>query len=153
MRTLLNRPACLPCFSLSFVNGFPLSLPYFPFLPPSLPSRLPLLSCPSDCIHLSVPPSLCPPPLCGFVCCYAASLKMFPRMRNRLKDRDKVKSLFRRSMCKKDSCLVCLASSSTANGIIPSQSLLLLLFGHLTCALVGFVLIVSQGCFGFFFFF
>ncbi|KAA8595208.1 hypothetical protein FQN60_012343 [Etheostoma spectabile] len=28
--------------------------------------------------------------------------KMFPRMRNRLKDRDKVKSLFRRSMCKKD---------------------------------------------------
>lgn len=27
---------------------------------------------------------------------------MFPRMRNRLKDRKKVKSLFQRSMCKKD---------------------------------------------------
>lgn len=104
------------------------------------------------------PSSLAPshpfaPPLCGFVCCCAASLKMFPRMRNRLKDRDKVKSLFRRSMCKKDSGLVRLVSSSTANGIIPSQSLLLLLFGHLTRALVGFVLIVSQGCFGFFWFF
>lgn len=31
---------------------------------------------------------------------------MFPRMRNRMKDRDKVKSLFRRSMCKKDCGLV-----------------------------------------------
>lgn len=52
-------------------------------------------------------------------------------------------------MCKKDSGLVCLVSSSTANGIIPSQSLLLLLFGHLTRALVEFALIVSQGCFVF----
>lgn len=119
--------------------------------PSPTPSRLPLLSCASDCLHLSVPPTLLPPSssLCGFVCCCAASLKMFPRMRNRLKDRDKVKSLFRRSMCKKDSGLVCLVSSSTANGIIPSQSLLLLLFGHLTRALVGFALIVSQGCFVF----
>uniref|UniRef100_A0A672H1F9 Coiled-coil domain containing 88Aa n=1 Tax=Salarias fasciatus TaxID=181472 RepID=A0A672H1F9_SALFA len=32
---------------------------------------------------------------------HSTPLKMFPRMRNRLKDRDKVKSLFRRSMCKK----------------------------------------------------
>uniref|UniRef100_A0A3Q2TUY2 Girdin-like n=1 Tax=Fundulus heteroclitus TaxID=8078 RepID=A0A3Q2TUY2_FUNHE len=33
-----------------------------------------------------------------------APLKRFPRLKNRLKDRDKVKSIFRRSLCKKNRC-------------------------------------------------
>uniref|UniRef100_A0A3B4VEZ6 Girdin-like n=1 Tax=Seriola dumerili TaxID=41447 RepID=A0A3B4VEZ6_SERDU len=48
----------------------------------------------------------------------AATLKMFPRMRNRLKDRDKVKSIFRRSMCKKACGPVSVAFYLTPNFII-----------------------------------
>lgn len=46
--------------SLSFVNGFPLSLPYFPFLPPSLPASLSSLVPLIASTSLS-PPSFCPP--------------------------------------------------------------------------------------------
>ncbi len=94
--TFLNSPQYVCPVSFLFVNVF-----LHACLPSSLvlsfPSYLSLSWIPSlYCIH----PFVCLP--CGCICCKIATLKKFPRMRNRLKDRDKVKSLFRRSMCKKD---------------------------------------------------
>uniref|UniRef100_A0A8C9XUM6 Coiled-coil domain containing 88Aa n=1 Tax=Sander lucioperca TaxID=283035 RepID=A0A8C9XUM6_SANLU len=63
----------------------------------------------------------------------SGATKMFPRMRNRLKDRDKVKSLFRRSMCKKDcgpvsTLLLTVAFYFTANLIILSVKLCFIVY-------------------------
>ncbi|XP_033950918.1 girdin isoform X2 [Pseudochaenichthys georgianus] len=53
-----------------------------------------------------------------------STTKMFPRMRNRLKDRDKVKSLFRRSMYKdsNDSAVPCDNDELQNHGLIGVQS-------------------------------
>uniref|UniRef100_A0A3Q2EDY5 Coiled-coil domain containing 88Aa n=1 Tax=Cyprinodon variegatus TaxID=28743 RepID=A0A3Q2EDY5_CYPVA len=53
-------------------------------------------------------PSCHPSAICLLwsLCCFEkVALKNFPRLRNRLKERDRVKSIFRRSLCKTKQCL------------------------------------------------
>uniref|UniRef100_A0A671UDK5 Girdin-like n=1 Tax=Sparus aurata TaxID=8175 RepID=A0A671UDK5_SPAAU len=74
----------------------------------------------------------------------AATLKMFPRMRNRLKDRDKVKSLFRRSMCKKDRGPASAAIFTVAFHFMANQIILTLLKQHHNLFLSGLIGVQSR---------
>lgn len=88
-------PVSLLCVDVFFLSFHPsVSCIFPPFLHASLLHRFSL--------GLRLHPSPLSTSRVANTCCLIAALKIFPRMRNRLKDRDKVKSLFRRSMCKKD---------------------------------------------------